>query len=446
MRARKPRLRPKAKSLPQAMREFLTAAVFKQVRKAAPRRKRPRWDIHPLLYVLLLSTWCVGDSLPEKFEVARGFYVVCCPKRRRPGRSFAGFEKALAKLPMPVLRGLGAALRSRIVAVFGQRLFSHGFIPLGCDGTHLECPRSEELERRLGTFGKGGSAPKIWNTSIVHLTLGIPWSWRLGRGGKASERTHLRQMIPWLPRLTLLVTDAGYVGYDLLRALFEAKVHFLMRMSSNALFYTEQGTPLDRFREGIVYYWPDVIRKQARPPLRGRLFRIRNRKRKHDVWLFTNVEDRRRLPTAVASQFYRWRWENEGFFRTYKRTLKKLTLSSRTLRQAHREAEGSMLATQLLLCQGTLALTATRTKNETPLLCSARNMLMQVRRAMRSSRPSLNIRRPLISIARERRERTTAKAKRTWPARKKHKPPDPPRMLKLTEELKSHIYNDLNAA
>ena len=116
MRARKPRLRPKAKSLPQAMREFLTPAVFRQVRKAASKRRKPRWDIHPLLYVLLLSTWSVGDSLPEKFEVARGFYVVCCPKRRRPGKSFSGFEKALAKLPMPVLRTLSAALRSRIVA------------------------------------------------------------------------------------------------------------------------------------------------------------------------------------------------------------------------------------------------------------------------------------------------------------------------------------------
>jgi hypothetical protein len=446
MCARKPRLRPKAKSLPEAMREFLTAAVFKQVRKAASRRKKPRWDIHPLLYVLLLSTWCVGDSLAEKFEVARGFYVVCCPKRKRPGKSFAGFERALAKLPMPVLRVLGAALRSRMVAVFGRRLFSQGFIPLGCDGTHLECPRSEELERRLGTFGKEGSGPKIWNTSIVHLTLGIPWSWRLGRGGKASERTHLKQMIPWLPRRTLLVTDAGYVGYDLLGALLEAKVHFLMRMSSNALFYTEQESPLDRFREGIVYYWPDVIRKQGLPPLRGRLMRITSRKRKHDVWLFTNVEDRRRLPLEMASQFYRWRWENEGFFRTYKRTLKKLTLTSRTLRQVHREAESSMLATQLLLCQGALAMVAPRRENETPVTCSPRKVLLEIRRAMDGRRPPFDFGRRLAGARRERRERRVSKEKRVWPRRKKHKPPNPPRILKLTKQLKSHIQHDLNAA
>ncbi len=446
MCARKSRLRAKAKSLPQAMREFLTPAVFRQVRTVASRRKKPRWDIHPLLYLLLLSTWCVGDSLPEKFEVARGFYVICCPKRKRPGKSFAGFEKALAKLPMPVLRSLAAALRRRIMTVFNRRLFYRGFIPLGCDGTQLECPRSEELERRLGTYGKVGSAPGIWNTSIVHLTLGVPWSWRLGRGGKASERAHLLQMIPWLPEQTLLVTDAGYVGYDVVRKLLEAKVLFLMRMSSNTLFYTEQQTRLNRFREGIVYYWPDVIRKQGKPPLRGRLLRIRSRKRKHDVWLFTNVEDRQRLPMEVASQFYRWRWENEGFFRTYKRTMKKLKLTSRTLRLVHREAEGSMLATQLLLCQGALAMAAPTTENETPVMCSPRSVLLEIRRAMRPRQLPLDFGRRLGSTERERRERKVPKAKRTWPGRKKHKPPKPPRMLTLTDELKSHIQHDLNAA
>ena len=59
-------------------------------------------------------------------------------------------------------------------------------------------------------------------------------------------------------------------------------------------------------------------RETNQPPLRGRLIRIIDRRRTHDVWLFTNVEDSRRLPVKVASQFYRWRWENEGFFRTYR--------------------------------------------------------------------------------------------------------------------------------
>src|SRR5271165_2404505 len=91
------RQRRRAKSLFGSMRDFLTPEVFKQVRNASKQRKCPRWDLHPLLYILLLTTYCCGDSLPEKFEAAKGFYVACCSKRKRPGVSFSGFEKAVAR-------------------------------------------------------------------------------------------------------------------------------------------------------------------------------------------------------------------------------------------------------------------------------------------------------------------------------------------------------------
>lgn len=443
----KERLRPAAKSLPQAMREFLTPAVFRQVRKRVGQRKQPRWDVHPLLLVLLLSTWCTGDNLPEKFEAAKGFYVVCCPKRKRPGKSFSGFEKALAKLPMPVLRTLAEALRGRLQARFGRRLLCHGFVPLGCDGTRQECPRTAELERHLGTGGKDGSAPTIWNTSIVHLTLGVPWCWRLGRGGKASERTHLIQMIPHLPALALVVTDAGYVGYHVMRKLMEARVMVLMRMSSGATFYTddERATPGKDFRDGLVYYWPKSMQDKRQPPLRGRLLRITSRRRKHEVWLFTNVEDRVRLPLRVAAQFYRWRWENEGFFRTYKRTLQKAKLSGRTVRVVHREAEVSMIATQLMLCLGALAMPPSDYDDE-PILCSPRRVLVEIRREIVAARPRDDFGRRLAAAERERRLRRVGKEKRPWPRRKPHQPPDPPVLLKLDEALKTKLEIHLQAA
>jgi hypothetical protein len=89
---------------------------------------------------------------------------------------------------------------------------------------------------------------------------------------------------------------------------------------------------------------------------------------------------------------------------------------------------------------------APRTENETPVVCSPRTVLLEIRRAMRGRHPPLDFGRRLASAERERRERRTPKAKRIWPGRKKHKPPNPPRMLKLTEELKSHIQHDLSAA
>jgi len=234
----------------QCLGYFLTPQVCKQAQKATPRRRAWRWQTQPLLFVLLTMTWCAGDSLPERFETARAFYVALHQRRRRPGRTFAGFAKALGKLPVRVLRAVAAALRGRLAQVFARRFWVDGFIPLGCDGSRLACPRSRELERRLGlgqrkkrrprpkkvaparppvpqgqdpagtraAKPRAASAPQVWVTAVMHLGLGVLWSWRLGTGN-ADEREHLRHLVNTLPRGTLLVADAGYVGYELLNRL-----------------------------------------------------------------------------------------------------------------------------------------------------------------------------------------------------------------------------------
>jgi len=444
-KARKPRrLRARARTLPECIREFLTPVVWKQARQAGGKRKKPRWDVHPLCFVLLTMTWCCGDSLSEKFEVARGFYVTCHPKRRRPGETFQGFEQALEKLPMPVLRAIAAGIRGSLEKLFGSRLFVDGFIPLGCDGSRLECPRTEELEKRLGQFGKNDSAPMVWVTALVHLGNGVPWAWRFGKGGKASEREHLRQMLALLPQWALVVTDAGYYGYELILSLVRAEVFFLIRMSSNVKLYTEQGVRMEDFCEGVVYYWPEAVQKQEGQPIRARLIRVCGKK-KTDVWLLTNVMNKKQLSPGAAARFYRWRWESEGYFRTYKRTMSKLKLSSRTVRCVHREAEATMIATQLLLAEGALAMPKKSSDGEPPV-CSPRKVLLEIRHELVGKTARKDFRDRLRHACRERRVRTVAKEKRRWPRRKEHKPPGPPTLLKLTEAQKRLLSRCQTAA
>src|SRR5258708_18524047 len=68
----------KAKSFVQCVRQFLTPEVFKQAQRARnSRRRSPRWQVQPLIFVLLTMTWTAGDSTPERFETARAFYVAC---------------------------------------------------------------------------------------------------------------------------------------------------------------------------------------------------------------------------------------------------------------------------------------------------------------------------------------------------------------------------------
>src|SRR6516164_5733502 len=405
--------RAAARSLVASLRHFLTPALWKQARQARGPRRQSRWGLQPLALVLLGLTWACGDSGPERFETARAFVAACLPKRRRPGKTVSGFQKALA-----------------------PRWHVEGFVPLGCDGTRLECPRAAQLERRLGPAGPSGAAPTLWLTALVHLRLGVPWAWRWGQG-TASERDHLRRMLPVLPAAALLVADAGYVGYDLMRTLLQRRACFLIRMSSKATFYREgRGRP-SRFRDGVVYYWPPSKKKgESRwAPLRVRLIRVRGRRGQHDVWLATNVLDRGRLSAAQAGRFYRWRWESEGLFRTYKRTLAKMKLHSRTVRLVHREAEGSLLATQLLLAQGARAV------GPGGGACSPRRVLLAVREELRAPRPRRGacFGRRLSAARREERQRDSAKVQRDWPRRTPHRPPKPPRLLTLGEAEKARI-------
>jgi len=435
------RLRPAARSLMDSLRNFLSPALWKQAHRARAARRAPsRWPVQPLVLTLLVLTGACGDSQEERFETARAFAAASLPKRRRPGKTRRGFDKALGRLPLAVLRAVAAGLRRCLARVFARRWLVEGFVPLGCDGTRLACPRTAELERRLGQAGKPHSAPMVWLTALVHLRLGIPWAWRWGKG-TASERGHLLSLLPLLPAAALVVADAGYVGYEVARALVGAPVSFLIRMSCQATLFTARAVRLDRFREGGVYYGPGAKQRGAgdKPLLRLRLIRVRGKKKGNDVWLLTNVPAPR-LPAATAAQLYRWRWGSEGLFRTYKRTLAKVKLHSRTVRLVHREAEGSLLATQLLLAQGALALAGAGAARAS-VACSPRKVLLAVREELQAERRRRGPRfgQRLREARREQRARRSAEARRPWPQRKEHVPPKPPQILTLSDVQKARI-------
>src|SRR5688572_6233978 len=196
-------------------------------------------------------TWAAGDSQAEKFETARGFYIATHHARKRPGATLTGFQKALGRVPMRLLRAVAAGVRQQIRARFAGRLLVDGFEPMGCDGSRIECPRATELEARLGRAGKDDAAPTLWVTAFVHLSTGLLWSWRLGPG-TAAEQEHLRHLLSTLSPEALVVCDAAYMGYELVRAIVASRRSFLFRMSSKVHLYTLEKATLKRWTEGPV--------------------------------------------------------------------------------------------------------------------------------------------------------------------------------------------------
>lgn len=433
MNAKQGKVQGEASSFLGTLRQFLTPAIWKQAEQARrAARRSSRWSTQPLVLTLLAMTWCCGDSQAERFETAKGFTAVCLTKRRRPGKHVQGFQQALAKLPMAVLRTVARGLRQRLLHTFD--LFTDGFFVVGCDGSSLETPRAEELERWLDPPLKKQGVLQVWVTALVHLRTGLLWSWHLGKGYNR-ERSHLLALLTTLPAAALVVADAGYNGYELAQAITTAGIAFVIRMSGKDTLYSERQVRLKKFREGEVLLWPHDARRQGLPPLRVRLIRVRAAQRR-DVWLLTNVLDKHRLSAAQAARYYRWRWENEGLFRTFKRTLAKVKLTSRTIRLIHREAEAALLATQVLLAQGVLG----TSRQQRPQRCSPRKVLLLIRAVILGKigvRQKAAFRERLAKALREDRKRTSSKVKRVWPRRVPHKPPKSPRFLMLTEKQKA---------
>lgn len=437
-------------------RDFLSPSFFRRLYQTISRGRKRRWEIQPLLYVLLGMSWCLGDSQPERFETARAFCIASHPKRRRPGKTFQGFQKALEALPCRVLSTVGHLFRKQILARFGSLMKTDGWFLFGCDGSRIRTPRTEELERHLGDSGVDRNSkcktPQVWLTALVHLASGMPWSWWVGKGD-ASERNHLSRLIATLPLCALVVTDAGYQSYLLAWELVDAGHSFLMRASTQTIFYVADtdnlavegkdkqvtAEEMDKWTEGEVYYWPKEAQtsKDKQKPLKVRLIRIRGKKKGSDVWLVTNVLDQKRLTVEMAGKYYRMRWENEGYFRSYKHTLKKVKLSGRTVAAVHREVLGSMLAMQVLMTQGLAAAVA---MGNLKMTISARQLLILVRQELAAALKGKGRRGFLVRAAgcqREHRDRTSKKQKRIWSSRQEQKVIKPPRIRVMSEYAKS---------
>ena len=172
----------RAESLSGSIRQFVTPQVWKQVKHAAKQhgcRDRTRWTLQPLILIAAIMTWCAGETDADRFVLSRAFYVqIHAPKRQRPGKTFSGFCEAMLRLPMPVWWAFCDAVRSRVFHLLADRMTMEGWLPLGCDGSRMECPRTEELEQCMGK-PKGQAAPTLWLIALVSLTTGCsgPGAW-----------------------------------------------------------------------------------------------------------------------------------------------------------------------------------------------------------------------------------------------------------------------------
>jgi hypothetical protein len=315
-------------------------------------RKECRWKPEALVQAALVWAWSEETSLVDRFFTAQ---QVIAPSggEQRESVSYQAFVKLLRRHAARLLRALIAALQRQMQQKLSDHYRVAGYLAFGVDGTRIDVPRTAANEqafaaarcrtRRRGRRRKAdlkkAAAPRISLTTLWHLGSGLPWSWRRS-SSSTGERAHALEMLPQLPERSLIVADAGFVGYDFWHALREAGHDFVIRVGANVTLLKQLGYYRECDRR--VYLWPDRRAQRRQPPLVLRLAVAHDGKR--PVHLVTSVLSSKGLSDRRLLELYRSRWGVEVFYRSFKRSFGRHKLRSASPDNAKLELDWSLAA------------------------------------------------------------------------------------------------------
>ena len=209
----------------------------------------------------MLMAWGEQTQLVERFHAVTSFLKQTC-KHWELGVSYEGWVTALAREKERLVPLVIQRLRRQMQSMKDYQRCGR-WEAYAVDGSEFACPRTLENQQAMGDVGKPDGMPLVSLTTLHHLRLGLPWALRVGPGTD-SERAHLRDMADELPAGSLLVADAGFVGYDLCRSLLARKQHFLLRVGGRASRDAQRKT-LSSHATGVVPYPGQLSPRWLRP-------------------------------------------------------------------------------------------------------------------------------------------------------------------------------------
>ncbi len=338
----------------------LTWIVRGEIFDHLPKHGNTSWQPTQLIVLAILWVWSDQSQLTKAYEEGRRaalkFYEALTLA------SYQGFIRALTSWTEQLRPLLWLRLQQLMEQVAGVYWRRGEFLVLAVDGSRVSVPRTKSNEQAFAAknYGQGAKArsrrkwknkkrrskklgspvkPQIWLTMIWHVGLKMPWCWRTGPS-TSSERGHFLELLKScvFPQKTLFCADAGFVGYELWKAIVDAGHDFLIRVGGNIVLLRKLGRV--RVEQGIVFFWPDSASQRKQPPLMLRLLEFQGAR--GPVYLLTTVLDLRRLSLKKARELYKQRWGIELQFRTLKQTFGRTKLRSRTSDRAVVELEWSL--------------------------------------------------------------------------------------------------------
>jgi len=153
----------------------------------------------------------------------------------------------------------------------------------------------------------------------LHLHFEVARGIPVDANGTCAQESEIRQLRHSVEGGRLYVVDGGYVAYELLEEIMQARASFIVRVKSNTAFTVHEERPIapEAQAAGVIR---DVIvarlgtahhKRQVTRPVR--LVEVRS-----GVDTILVVTDRLDLPADLVALAYRYRWSVELFFRWLK--------------------------------------------------------------------------------------------------------------------------------
>jgi len=339
-----------------------TERIFEKLTKHG----NTNWVTSELVALAVLWVWSGHGTLTGAFAEAKQLSLAMFG--RVALTSYQGFTAALTKWTTCLVPLLWSRLHVLMEQAGGEHWRIGRWLALAVDGSRTTTPRTKSNEAMFSAarYGSGATAksrrkwrnkkrrsqrlpepvkPQIWLTLVWHMGLKMPWCWKTGPS-TASERHHLLDLLQAVvfPENTLFCCDAGFVGYELWRAILDRGQHFLIRVGGNVRLLRQLGST--RRGDNLVHLWPNDAARRREPPIVLRLLTFQGPR--GPVYLVTSVLHEKDLTLKQATEMYRLRWGIELQFRSFKQTFGRSKLRSRTSQHALVELEWSLMGLWLV--------------------------------------------------------------------------------------------------
>ena len=449
----------------EALQRALAWIINKDIFSKLTMHGNTNWVASELVVLAVLWVWSDKTTLTGAFGHAKHLAESMLGQEAAL-TTYQGLTAALVTWTATLLPLIQRRFHDLMEKIGGDHWRIGGWLPLAVDGSRITTPRTKSNEAAFSAphFGRSASArgrrrwknkkrrskplgervkPQIWLTLMWHMGLCMPWSWKTGPS-TSSERGHFLEMLTTMvfPEKTLFCADAGFVGYELWKALEDADHHFLIRVGANVALLRNLGHAKER--EGLVYLWPAKVAKKEQLPLILRLIVLQGPR--GAVYLVTNVLSTNALSDRLAARLYRLRWGIELQFRSYKQTFGRGKLLSRTPQRALVELDWSLLGlwmVQLLAVKEQLAIGSPPQQSSVALAVSVIQEAMHAR-PDDVCNPSI-LRSRLSAAVKDQYHRTSSKRSRYRPHYKDVPSTGKPKIANATAQQR-HAYNSLTNA